>query len=61
MPKTQKPIFSKRFFWDVVFESYDYDAIASFLIERVFERGDSKDIRNYRRYYGYELVTQTLL
>jgi hypothetical protein len=61
MSTAQKPIFNKRIFWDVVFESLDYDAKASFVIERVFERGDVEDIRNCRRYYGDELVTQTLL
>jgi hypothetical protein len=46
MSTAQKPIFNKRIFWDVVFESLDYDAKASFVIERVFERGDVEDIRN---------------
>jgi hypothetical protein len=46
---------------DVVFENIDYDAKASFVIERVFERGDVDDIRNCRRYYGDEKVTEVLL
>ena len=61
MSTAQKPIFNKRIFWDVVFESLDYDAKASFVIERVFERGDVEDIRNCRRYYGDQSVAQTLL
>jgi hypothetical protein len=56
-----KPIFNKRIFWDVVFENIDYDAKANFVIERVFERGDVDDIRNCRRYYGDEKVTEALL
>ena len=52
MSSAQKPIFNKRIFWDVAFESLDYDVKASFVIERVFERGDVEDIRNCRRYYG---------
>jgi nicotinamide mononucleotide adenylyltransferase len=56
-----KPIFNKRIFWDVVFENIDYDAKANFVIERVFERGDVEDIRNCRRYYGDEKVTEALL
>lgn len=56
-----KPIFNKRIFWDVVFENIDYDKKANFVIERVFERGDVEDIRNCRRYYGDEKVTQALL
>lgn len=47
-----KPVFDKRIFWDVNFEKMDYDAKASFIIERVFERGDVEDIRQCRRYYG---------
>jgi hypothetical protein len=61
MPKKPKPIFNKRIFWDVAFEKIDYDAKATFVIERVFERGDVDDIRNCRRYYGDEKVTTVLL
>jgi hypothetical protein len=56
-----KPIFHRRIFWDVDFERLDYDAKASFVIERVFERGDVDDIRQCRRYYGDEKVTEALL
>jgi hypothetical protein len=55
------PQFNKSIFWDVAFENIDYDAKASFVIERVFERGDVEDIRNCRRYYGDERVTDVLL
>jgi hypothetical protein len=55
------PVFNKRIFWDVNFEKLDYDAKANFVIERVFERGDVPDIRNCRRYYGDEKVTEVLL
>jgi len=58
---THKPIFNKRIFWDVNFEALDYDKKASFVIERVFERGDVDDIRQCRRYYGDERVTVVLL
>lgn len=61
MEKKAKPVFNKRIFWDVVFENIDYDAKAKFVIERVFERGDVEDIRNCRRYYGDEKVTEVLL
>jgi hypothetical protein len=56
-----KPVFNKRIFWDVNFDKLDYDGKASFIIERVFERGDVDDIRQCRRYYGDEKVTQALL
>ncbi|HPJ60229.1 MAG TPA: hypothetical protein PLV06_13755 [Bacteroidales bacterium] len=56
-----KPIFNKRIFWDINFEQIDWDAKANFVIERVFERGDVDDIRQYHRYYGDEKVTSALL
>ncbi|MBK9983030.1 MAG: hypothetical protein IPP15_11505 [Saprospiraceae bacterium] len=61
MADKPKPVFNKRIFWDVVFENIDYDTKANFVIERVFERGDVEDIRNCRRYYGDEKVTEALL
>ena len=61
MVEKAKPIFEKRIFWDVNFETLDYDAKANFVIERVFDRGDVQDIRNCRRYYGDEKITDVLL
>lgn len=61
MKDKAKPVFNKRIFWDVDFEKIDYDVKASFVIERVFERGDVDDIRNCRRYYGDEKVAKVLL
>lgn len=56
-----KPVLARRIFWDVDFDKIDYDAKASFVIERVFERGDVEDIRQCRRYYGDEKVVDALL
>lgn len=56
----KKPVFNKRIFWDVNFEALDYDKKASFVIERVFERGDVDAIRQCRRYYGDEIVCNIL-
>lgn len=56
-----KPVFEKRIFWDVNFETLDYDARKSFIIERVFERGDVENIRHCRRYYGDNLIHDILL
>ena len=55
------PVLARRIFWDVDFDKLDFDAKASFVIERVFERGDVEDIRNCRRYYGDETVVAALL
>ena len=56
-----KPLFNKSIFWDVNFDKIDYDAKANFVIARVFERGDVEDIRQCRRYYGDEKVSDALL
>ena len=55
-----KPVFNRRIFWDVNFDTLDYDNRARFVIERVFERGDVDDIRQCRRYYGDELIKEIL-
>ncbi len=57
---SSKPIFNKSIFWDVNFEAMDYDKRASFIIERVFERGDVEDIRQCRRYYGDVTISNVL-
>lgn len=61
MDNKPKPIFDKRIFWDVNFETINYDSKSTFVIERVFERGDVDDIRQCRRYYGDELILSKLL
>src|SRR5258706_15651023 len=57
----KKPVLNKRIFWDMNFEALDYDGKVSFIIERVFERGDVEDIRQCRRYYGDEKIIKSLL
>jgi hypothetical protein len=61
MEPKAKPIFDKRIFWDCNFEKLDYDLRYKMVIERVFDRGDVPDIRNCRRYYGDEIITEVLL
>ena len=61
MQKPPHPVLARRIFWDVDFDKLDYDGKASFIIERVFERGDVQDIRNCRGYYGDERVVLALL
>jgi hypothetical protein len=56
-----KPKFNRRIFWDVDFDTINYNKNARFVIERVFERGDVEDIRECRRYYGDEKITDVLL
>jgi len=55
------PVFNRRIFWDVNFDALDYQKEASFITTRVFDRGDVPDIRNCRRHYGDEKITEVLL
>lgn len=55
------PQLPRRLFWDVDFDKLDPEAHAVFIIERVFSRGDVPDIRNCRRHYGDERITEVLL
>ena len=61
MNTTTKPYDNKRIFWDVDYTKLDFEKKASFIIERVFERGDVEDIRMCRRFYGDEKIEQVLL
>lgn len=61
MQTAAKPFFNKRIFWDVDSEKMDFTAKASFIIERVFERGDVEDIRMCRRFYGDEKIEKVLV
>ena len=61
MNKPAKPYDNRRIFWDVDSEKLDFEKKASFIIERVFERGDVEDIRMCRRFYGDEKISEILL
>jgi hypothetical protein len=61
MEKPTKPYDHPRIFWDVDANKLDFEKKASFIIERVFERGDVEDIRMCRRFYGDEKVIDVLL
>ena len=61
MQKPAKPYDNKRIFWDVDCEKLDFEKKASFIIERVFERGDVEDIRMCRRFYGDEKIAIALM
>ncbi len=60
MNNTISPKLNKRLFWDVDFEAIDFHEKMSFVIERVFNRGDVEDIRHCRRFYGDEKIEQVL-
>lgn len=47
-------------FWDVNFEDIDYKRNKSFVIIRVFERGNKKEIQKIIDFYGKEQVSQII-
>ena len=51
-----KPVLPKHIFWDIQIENLDFDKKKNFIIVRVFERGDYKEITQIRRYYGDETI-----
>ena len=59
--RAAQPFFDQRIFWDIDVSKLEYDHKSSFIIERVFERGDVADIRNCRSFYGDEKVADVLL
>lgn len=52
---------NRNLFWDVDYDSINWDEKYKWVIVRVFERGDVEDIRQCRRYYKDEKVRDTLL
>ncbi len=48
----EKPNLSKQAFWDVDFESLDYDKEADWIIGRVFEWGKLSDLKSLITFYG---------
>ena len=51
----------RQLFWDVNYDTINWDEKYRFVIVRAFERGDIDDIRQVRRYYGDEKVREALL
>lgn len=50
--KPDLSILRKALFWDVNFDNIDFIARKRFVIERVFERGNSQEINEIIRFYG---------
>jgi hypothetical protein len=61
MQRPATPYYNKRIFWDADADKLDFDNKATFIIERVFERGDVEDIHMCRRYYQHQRIEQVLL
>jgi hypothetical protein len=61
MEKPSQPYFYKRICWDADSDKMDYTAKVFFIIKRVFERGDIKEICHCRRFYGDATIEEVLL
>ena len=56
-----KPVLSKKAFWDVDMAVIDYEKNASYVICKVFDRGDLDDILSILNFYEQEKIESSLL
>lgn len=56
-----KPNISKIAFWDVNFETIDFDKSSVFVMDKVFNHGTWKDIIEILRFYGLERVKRDIV
>ena len=59
--KKIKPNISKRAFWDIDYNSIDWDNNSQYLIIKVIERGKLQDLFELIKYYGKEKIKNELL
>ena len=52
---------SKTLFWDVDYDKLDVDKQSGFVIERVLENGNYKDWEAIKKYFGIDIIKQTVL
>jgi addiction module HigA family antidote len=51
-PKPNLSLIRKALFWDVNFDNIDFNTRKRYVVERVFERGNSEEINEIIRFYG---------
>jgi len=56
-----KPILSKRAFWDVDMEKIDYEKGALNVLERIMYRGSMEDIIAVREFYGDDGIKKEII
>lgn len=61
MKKATKPNISKRVFWDVDFESLDYEKDRLFIIDKVMNFGLWDDFVATVNYYGKEIISKEIV
>ena len=62
MPDTAaKPHISRRVFWDVDFDTLDYERDRRFIIDKVMNYGLWDDFVEVMRYYGKDVVREEIV
>lgn len=56
-----KPDLSNQAFWDVDMNNIDYDKHARFVVEKVVERGNFKDFKELRQFYGDKKIKEEVV
>ncbi len=57
----EKPVISRKAFWDVRFEELDYDRYSLFVMEKVFNYGPWADQLAIMRYYGLPRIKNEIV
>lgn len=61
MTQSIKPNISKRVFWDINFESLDYEKDRLFIIDKVMNYGLWDDFVAIVKYYGKEVIGKEIV
>ncbi len=61
MQIANKPILSKRVFWDIDFEKLDYEKDKQFIIDKVMNYGLWEDFTALMRFYGKNVVKEEVV
>jgi len=57
----EKPVLSKKAFWDVDMDKIDYEKNAAHVIQKVFDRGTLDDIISILNFYSEDKIEDALL
>ena len=56
-----KPQLKKSLFWDIDYNTLDYEKNARFIIARVMMRGNLNDFFELKKYYGLDKIKQEVV
>ena len=52
---------SRTIFWDVNYDTIDWEKHARFVMERVLMRGTLEDVKQLKSYYGLEKIKEEII